>query len=200
MQLYRRTSQKIDKKKRSNKIALHFDPIPIHIRIQFSIVERAHLTRELLTPFALPASIAVLAFSCITLASRHTTTPLSKASKKLSPDTISESETWKKRRGGKKKTIVSLSPHECKFLLFFSWLSKHVPAERRINLRVCSTVLRKRSLESSQEHRRSGVIVGNNGAIPLLVLRSRILFDETRVNSLRFVAEFIAYRFSREEF
>lgn len=103
MQLYRRTSQKIDKKKRSNKIALHFDPVPIHIRIQFSIVERAHLTRELLTPFALPASIAVLAFSCITLANRHTTTPLSKASKKLSPDTISESETWKKRRGGKKK-------------------------------------------------------------------------------------------------
>lgn len=53
-------------------------------------------TARLLTPFAFPASIAVLAFSWITLANRHTTTPLSKASKKLSPDTISESEIKKK--------------------------------------------------------------------------------------------------------
>ena len=51
----------------------------------------------LLTPFAFPASIAVLAFSWMILASRHTTTPLSRASKKLSPDTISESGHKKKK-------------------------------------------------------------------------------------------------------
>lgn len=109
----RRISQKIDTKKR-DQIKSHFY-ISIHIRIQFSNVE--HLTKELLTPFALPASIAVLAFSCITLASRHTTTPLSRASKKLSPDTISESETWKKE--GEKKndrksfTVIHTNANFC---------------------------------------------------------------------------------------
>lgn len=200
MQLYRRTSQKIDKKKRSNKIALHFDPIPIHIRIQFSIVERAHLRKRITHPFrSSSVDRRPRLFLYNPRQSTHHHAIVQSVEEVVSRYNF---RVWnvEKKKGGKKKTIVSLSPHECKFLLFFSWLSKHVPAERRINLRVCSTVLRKRSLESSQEHRRSGVIVGNNGAIPLLVLRSRILFDETRVNSLRFVAEFIAYRFSREEF
>lgn len=43
------------------------------------------MTSDMLTPLARPASIADLAFSWITLASRHTTTPLSSTSKKLSP-------------------------------------------------------------------------------------------------------------------
>lgn len=68
-----------------------YDTAPSYTNVNGSLS-----TARLLTPFAFPASIAVLAFSWITLANRHTTTPLSKASKKLSPDTISESEIKKK--------------------------------------------------------------------------------------------------------
>lgn len=103
------------KKKRSNKIALlDFDQYRFTFVSNFRM--SSHLTKELLTPFALPASIAVLAFSCITLASRHTTTPLSRASKKLSPDTISESETWKegeKKNDRKSFTVIHTNANFC---------------------------------------------------------------------------------------